>query len=426
MHFIKNPSLARYIPWAIWLCGGVFYCYQFVLRVSPSVMTKDLMVAFQVNSYVLGILSAFYYYAYDALQIPLGFIMDRFGPRRVLTFSTLLCVIGTFLFATADALPLASTGRLLMGAGSACAFIGTLKLATLWFPPQKVGKVIGFTMVLGTIGATSGGAPLAFLLEHIGWRSSLFIMSGLGLILASAMWFIIRDKNTSTTNEISFPSAHELGKNLAQLLKTPQFWFIAVYSSFMYVPLAAFADLWGVPYLSTVYHIERKIAASAIAMIFLGMAIASPITTYLSDYFQTRRKPMILGASFSLVFYIIIVFIPIPLPFMYVLLFLTGASFTGQLLGFAAICEIIPSSMSGLTLGLTNMIVMLSGVIFQPLVGWVLDKSWNGKIVQGIPFYTLANWKLALLAIPICLVIAVLLTFFMHETFGKNSTKNIG
>ncbi|OJX13023.1 MAG: hypothetical protein BGO77_00975 [Caedibacter sp. 37-49] len=426
MYFIKNPSLARYIPWAIWLCGGVFYCYQFVLRVSPSVMTKDLMVAFQVNSYVLGILSAFYYYAYDALQIPLGFIMDRFGPRRVLTFSTLLCVIGTFLFATADALPLASTGRLLMGAGSACAFIGTLKLATLWFPPQKVGKVIGFTMVLGTIGATSGGAPLAFLLEHIGWRSSLLIMSGLGLILASAMWFIICDKNTSTVNEISFPSARELGKNLVQLLKTPQFWFIAVYSSFMYVPLAAFADLWGVPYLSTVYHIERKIAASAIAMIFFGMAIASPITTYLSDYFQTRRKPMILGASFSLVFYIIIVFIPIPLPFMYILLFLTGASFTGQLLGFAAICEIIPSSMSGLTLGLTNMVVMLSGVIFQPFVGWILDKSWNGKIVQGIPFYTLANWKLALLSIPVCLVIALLLTLFMHETFGKNSTKDIG
>ncbi len=423
MHFIKNPSLLRYIPWAIWSCGGLFYCYQFVLRVSPSVMTNDLMVAFQVNSYVLGILSAFYYYAYDALQIPLGFIMDRFGPRRVLTFSTLLCVVGTFLFATADALSLASVGRLLMGAGSACAFIGTLKLATLWFPPQKVGKVIGFTMVLGTLGATSGGAPLAFLLEHIGWRSSLFLMSGLGLILASAMWFIIRDKNSSTVSETSFPSARDLGKSLTRLLKTPQFWFIAVYSSLMYVPLAAFADLWGVPYLSTVYHIERKIAASAIAMIFFGIAIASPITTYLSDYFQTRRKPMIIGATFSLFFYIIIVFIPVPLPLMYVLLFLTGASFTGQLLGFAAICEIIPSSMSGLTLGLTNMIVMLSGVIFQPFVGWVLDKFWDGKIEQGIPFYTLTNWKFALLSIPVCLLIAIVLTCFMHETFEKNSTK---
>lgn len=420
MKFIKNPSFIRYIPWAIWLCGGLFYCYQFVLRVSPSIMTTELMRAFQVNGYALGILSAFYYYAYDALQIPLGFIMDRFGPRRVLTVSTSLCVAGSFLFASATSLPLASIGRLLMGAGSACAFIGTLKLATLWFPPQKVGKVIGFTMVLGTIGATSGGAPLAFLLEHIGWRASLFLMSGLGLMLALAMWFIIRDKNTPSLKETPLPSARDLWKGLSQLLRTSQFWFIAIYSSLMYVPLAAFADLWGVPYLSTVYNLERKIAASAIAMIFLGIAVASPITTYLSDYFQTRRQPMIISAICSIALYIIIILVPVPLPIMYGLLFLAGISFTGQLLGFAAICEIIPSSMSGLTLGLTNMTVMLSGVIFQPFIGWVLDKAWDGKIDQGLPFYTLANWKLALSSIPICLFIALLLTYFIRETFAKN------
>lgn len=420
MKFIKNSCFIRYVPWAIWLCGGLFYCYQFVLRVSPSIMTADLMRAFQVNGYALGILSAFYYYAYDALQIPLGFIMDRFGPRRVLTFSTSLCVAGSFLFASATTLPLASIGRLLMGAGSACAFIGTLKLATLWFPPQKVGKVIGFTMVLGTIGATSGGAPLAFLLEHIGWRASLFLMSGLGVVLALTMWFVIRDKNAPSLPEVPLPTACNLWKGLSQLLTTPQFWFIASYSSLMYVPLSAFADLWGVPYLSAVYNLERKISASAIAMIFFGIAIASPITTYLSDYFQTRRYPMIISAISSIILYIIIIFVPVSLPIMYWLLFLTGVSFTGQLLGFAAICEIIPSSMSGLTLGLTNMTVMLSGVIFQPLIGLALDKAWNGKIEQGLPFYTLENWKLALSPIPLCLFLAFLLTYFIRETFARN------
>jgi len=421
MKSIKKTYFMHYLPWAIWLCGGLFYCYQFILRVSPSIMTEELMRAFQVNGYALGVLSAFYYYAYDALQIPLGFIMDRFGPRRVLTFSTSLCVLGSFLFASATILPFAAIGRLLMGAGSACAFIGTLKLATLWFPPQKVGKIIGFTMVLGTIGATSGGAPLAFLLEYIGWRASLLLISGLGLLLALAMWFIIRDKNnTSSSIEPLLPSANDLWKGLSKLLRNSQFWIIATYSSLMYVPLSAFADLWGVPYLSTIYHLERKIAASAIAMIFFGIAIASPITPYLSDYFQTRRYPMIISAIVSVILYAVIIFVPIPLPVMYVLLFLTGISFTGQLLGFAAICEIIPSSMSGLTLGLTNMTVMLSGVIFQPFIGWILDKAWNGKIEQGLPFYTLENWKLALASIPLCLILALSLTYFIRETFTKN------
>jgi MFS family permease len=420
MKFIKNHCFAHYIPWAIWLCGGLFYCYQFVLRVSPSIMTTELMRAFQVNGYALGILSAFYYYAYDALQIPLGFIMDRFGPRRVLTCSTAICVAGSFIFASATTLSFASIGRLLMGAGSACAFIGTLKLATLWFPPPKVGKIIGFTMVLGTIGATSGGAPLAFLLEYIGWRASLFLISGLGVLLALTMWLVIRDKNVPSSKEGFPPSARELGKGLSQLLRTSQFWFIAIYSSLMYVPLSAFADLWGVPYLSAVYSLERKIAASAIAMIFLGIAVASPITTYLSDYFQTRRLPMIFAALCSFILYTIIVFVPVSLSLMYVLLFLAGVSFTGQLLGFAAICEIIPASMSGLTLGLTNMTVMLSGVIFQPFIGWALDKAWDGKIEQGIPYFTLENWKLALGSILLCLFLALLLTCFIRETFAKN------
>ncbi|MBX9697020.1 MAG: MFS transporter, partial [Alphaproteobacteria bacterium] len=131
----------------IWACGGLFYFYQFIFRVSPSVMTEELRTAFDANAYQIGNMISYYYIAYAILQIPIGLLLDRYGPRRLLTFSCLVCALGGAVFANAYTMPVASFGRFLMGAGSACAFIGTLKLATLWFPLEKVGLAAGVTML---------------------------------------------------------------------------------------------------------------------------------------------------------------------------------------------------------------------------------------------------------------------------------------
>ncbi|WP_032113075.1 MFS transporter [Candidatus Paracaedibacter symbiosus] len=129
------PSLKS---WMIWICASLFYFYEMILRASPSVMTDDLMRDFGVDSTALGVLSSFYYYAYVILQVPCGIIVDRFGTRRVVTFSTLLCVIGSLCFAYSDSLPLAQLGRFLIGAGSACAFISCLKISADWFLPAQL------------------------------------------------------------------------------------------------------------------------------------------------------------------------------------------------------------------------------------------------------------------------------------------------
>jgi sugar phosphate permease len=119
--------------WLFWGLAALFYFYQFILRVSPGVMSHELMRDFAVQGCALGVLGAFYYNAYAAMQIPLGILMDRFGPRRLIAVSCATAALGTYFFSQAETLALASFGRLLMGAGAACGFIGTIKLATLWF-----------------------------------------------------------------------------------------------------------------------------------------------------------------------------------------------------------------------------------------------------------------------------------------------------
>ena len=108
---------AAWLPWLTWSLGALLFCYGFFQRVAPSVMIDPLMRDLAVGGAVLGNLSAFYFYAYAGLQIPVGLMVDRWGPRRLLTAGALLCGLGSLLFAQAEGLPLAYAGRLLIGAG---------------------------------------------------------------------------------------------------------------------------------------------------------------------------------------------------------------------------------------------------------------------------------------------------------------------
>ncbi len=197
-------------------------------------MTEELRTAFDANSYQIGNMISYYYIAYAILQIPIGLLLDRYGPRRLLTFSCLLCALGGAVFANAYTMPVASLGRFLMGAGSACAFIGTLKLATLWFPLEKVGLAAGVTMLLGFLGATSAGAPLAMLIEHFGWREVMCIISLGGIALAALIWNVVRDaprdkmsvlKESTQSQPILF--------GLITVIRNKQVWLLAFYGCLM-------------------------------------------------------------------------------------------------------------------------------------------------------------------------------------------------
>ncbi len=415
-------SSDRLLPWKIWACGSFFYFFQFILRISPSIITEDLMRHFNVQSYSLGVLSAFFYNAYALMQVPIGMIVDRFGPRKILAFSCLTTVIGTLIFSMSQSLSMASFGRLLIGAGSACALLGSIKLITLWFPPQRVGRLIGLTIFLGTLGASMGGVPLAFLIEKTNWKIAFLLLAILGLCLAITIWLVVKDKNPQDNPwNRPLPSNTEgsfLLKGLLTIVRMPKIWVIAVYSALMYVPIAAFADLWGVPFVREMYGLDRPVAASVISMIFIGAAVGSPISTFLSDYYKTRLWPMRISAVGSIFVYTTIIYLPnIPLSGMYMLLFLAGIFYSGKILSFASICDIVPHSVSGVAIGFANMNVMLSGVICLPLIGGLLDHFWQGKITNGLPDYTLSEWRFALCPIPLSILLAFLLLKFITETF---------
>jgi len=143
---------------AAWMLAASTFLYAFLQRVSPSVMVEDLMAGFGVGGTVLGNLSAFYLYAYAALQVPLGMLFDRFGVRRLMAGSMLAAAAGSAIFAAAQAIEMAYLGRMLIGAGVACTFVGALTVTAQTMPPARFAMLAGIVQMLGMVGAIFGSA----------------------------------------------------------------------------------------------------------------------------------------------------------------------------------------------------------------------------------------------------------------------------
>ncbi|MCE3238914.1 MAG: transporter, partial [Gammaproteobacteria bacterium] len=173
----------------VWLTGTLFYFYEFFIQVAPNVMMPDLTRHFGIGAAQFGFLATAYYIGYAMMQIPAGTLLDRFGARRLIVIATLICALGSFLTAHAQTWALVELARFATGIGSAFAALGSLVLAANWFPTNRFGILSGFVLTIGMLGAVSGQHPLAVMVESIGWRESLDVLTAVGLVYAVLTWF---------------------------------------------------------------------------------------------------------------------------------------------------------------------------------------------------------------------------------------------
>jgi len=408
-----------WFSWLVCMLGALFYCYEYYLRIAPSVMTIDLMHAFDISATALGNLAAFYYYAYTPMQLPVGIMMDRYGPRRLLILACLACAIGAYLFTQTFHIGIAQFGRFLIGFGSAFAFVGVLKLAAIWLPPERFAFMSGFATALGALGAIAGDISLSALVNHFGWQSTTLMAASGGIILAIMMFALMPKRQGKARSEPQM-SYKQLFVGLGCLLKNRQIWLNGIIGGLIYIPTTAFAELWGIPYLEQAYHYSKLDAASTISMIFLGWVVGAPLMGVLSTKIQLRRLPMTLGSLIAAALITLVIYMPgLPMGWVAGLLFIFGIFSSAQILVFAIGRENSPFELAGTVIALTNLFVMLSGAIFQPLIGYMLDKHRHGALVKNLHYYNLADYQFALSILPIGLIVASLLSLLLRETHCK-------
>lgn len=412
MKLSSNSTSKTLTTLAIIMCvlGAIFYAYEYYLRIAPGVMSSELKLAFSIGDKAFGYLVACYFYAYTPLQIPVGLMLDRFGPRKILTFACFLCAFGIYLFSATSHFSVALLGRFLVGFGSAFAYVGVLKIANLWLPKRYFALVAGITSALGMFGAITGTLTMTHLVDSIGWETTLYYAVAVGAVLTAMLWFIIREDVKIPEEMVSF----EL-HGLVKMIKNPQLWINGFIGCLTFLPLLVFAD-WGVEYLKAI-GLTKQEAARGLSMVYLGFAVGGPFWGWFSDQYKSRRIPLMLGSSMSALLMMVIIFMPSPSTlWMYSLLF-SMAFFTGaEILIFAVGNDLSPSALSATTAAFMNTLTMVGGFTLPPIIGEWLDKSVQLS-AEGLPMISLHDYTLTFIVLPISLAIAAVLSFILKETY---------
>ena len=401
------------------LLGAFFYCYEFVLRIIPGALQSELSAAFgHISASSFGQLSAFYYFAYSPMQMPVGMLMDRYGPRRLLSFACLCCTLGSVMFSYSSSVLVAGGGRFLVGFGSSFAFVGVLSLALQWLPRRFFSLVAGLITTLGMLGLVYGEVKITEMAVTMGLSYVLSMMVIFGVILTILIFLLVRDgPGDHRTKMQPLP---DFFQNVIKVLVSPQVWLIGFVGACLYTSLSVFGELWGKSYLEHAHHLTKVQAAKSISFMFLGWAVGAPVAGYLSDLSGRRVLPLVIGAILAFVCICIILYCPgLSYVSLNILLFLYGVFSATELIVFIMAKENSGAQLSGTVFAATNMIVTLGGVIFQPLVGKLLDTFGDSGLVNGDHIYTVIDYQVALSLLPLSLLLVMIAAFFLKDHCRK-------
>ena len=369
--------------WMIWGTAALFYLYEFFVRVAPSAMEPELQAHFGLTAAALGAAAGTYYLIYSPMQLLSGTIIDKFGPKRVLLISALVCTFGAFLQIAGDSSMFLVAARFCQGLGSAFAFVGTMYVAAEWFPRSMLAMISGLTTSLGMAGAIIGNAGIANMVEDLGWQSALLVAGVVGLAITALIAVVVPSHEPADFEQPAEKKPHVLAA-LKIVYSNPQSWYIGIVGATLYMPLAIIGALWGAEYVISLTGATKLEAASAVSMMYVGWLIGGPIAGYLSDRFNARRL-FLVGASIAT--FVVTMFIALtpslPLSAMFGVLLLLGFASTSQVVCFAAAVEHNPHSVTGTSLAATNMIIMLMGGMGEWLFGELLD-FFNGPAAAGV------------------------------------------
>jgi len=374
-----------FVPFAL----GYFLSY--LVRVVNAVIAPDLVMELGLTAADLGLLTSANFLAFAAAQLPLGILLDRFGPRRTEASLLLFAAAGAFLFATAKTLPGLIIGRALIGFGTSACLMAAFKAYIMWMPGKRIPLINGLQMTAGGLGAVTGTVPVEWALSVTDWRG-LFISFGWTAAILSLILYLVVPQRIGT-DSITCTLRDQIG-GIVQIYTSPIFWRIAPFTIASQSMFLGTQSLWSGPWLSDVAGLERDIVASyllliAIAMVggFLGMGA---IADRLGKKNIKTIDVSVVGMSIFTIIQLPIILqwtdwaLPIWMAF--------GFFGTAGILSYAALPQYFPPQMAGRVI--TGLNVFTFGCAFAAQWGMgIIISLWSSSGVPGS--YSPASYQAA-------------------------------
>lgn len=399
-----NTHMTSFRSSLIWATVALFYFYENILTTCLGVMTNEVMHHFNISHVEVGILASAFFTAYGIMQIPVGWFIQKYSVRNSITTAVILCVIGTWLFATSQCFYVAVLSRALMGIGASFAPLCAFEVAALYFHPRRFAMLTGLLLTFGSLGGISGQVPFKMLLEKFGFNDAIITLSVLGVVLALGLYIIVPNDKRSYSEDKKL--------SLKDTLTQTNVWLIMIYAALMYGPYLVLQSIWGKPFIEEALKISPHQAAGLLQIMMLGFLIGSPVLGYISDKYDQRKYFL----AFSSLSTMIIMIALLQKTFMQLniyalLLFLIGLCSSGFLISFTILKQSVPSHLRSISLGVMNSINTLGGITLPPLIG-----SWIQKNINSNNLYPYTD---SLIILPILVFAALVCSLLINETKEK-------
>lgn len=355
---------SRAVAYMVWIIASVFYAYQYILRVMPNIMLDDIMTRFDIGAGIFGQFSGVYYIGYSLLHLPIGILLDRYGPKKIMSLCILLTVIGMVPLVVADHWIYPLAGRFLVGIGSSAAILGLFKIIRMAFSEERFPRMLSFSVTIGISGAIYGGAPVSYMMEAFGYQTVIQIFAFIGVALALITYWIIPDQKSAVQTSVM--------ADIGEVLCNGRVILACLFAGMMVGPLEGFADVWGTAFLKQVYGFEGSLAASLPAMIFIGMCFGAPLLSFIAEKVGYLGAIIGAGALMSLIFAGLLM-MSLTSGAIGIGFTLVGICCAYQIIAIFKVSTYAREQVAGLTTAVANMIIMVFGYIFHTIIGTVVN-----------------------------------------------------
>lgn len=399
-------AFSRSMAWCIWLIASIFYAYQYILRVMPNIMLTDIMHQFNIDAAVFGQFSGAYYIGYCVMHLPIGIMLDRYGPRKIMSICILFTVVGLLPIIYADNWLYPIIGRVLIGMGSSAAILGTFKIVRMAFREKYFTRMLSFSVTIGLIGAIYGGVPVSYLCDSYGHKAVIEIFALFGVVFAFLTYCLVPEIESSHQTTVL--------TDIKTVFTNTKVILICCLAGLMVGPMEGFADAWGSEFLKKVYGFDSQTANSLTSLIYIGMCFA-PILSRVAEKTGYYVGTITGAGVVMLLAFILLIAGILDLKTITISFFMVGICCAYQILAIYKASTYLPENVAGLTTAVANMIIMSFGYIFHSVIGAIIKSYSTSGAVDSFSY--------GISVIPITLLIGTigfsLISYLERTTINK-------
>ncbi len=361
---VENRSLILrvFLPFV----AGYYLAYLF--RTINAVIAAPLATELELGAGDLGLLTSVYFLTFAVAQIPIGILLDRYGPRRIQSALLVVAAVGSALFAASDNFLMLLVGRALIGLGVAAALTAGLKALVLWFPGDRLSLLNGLMVMLGALGAVTATLPADLLLVWIGWRELFGLFALLTAACAAIIYCVVPEAAPIANAAVSV--------GLRKVYADPSFWRLAPLSSACIGTAWALQGLWAAQWLTDVDGLDRTEVVQHLFAMAVALSLGAILLGVAADRLRTRGVgPELLLGSVAAVFIAtqLALILRLPLP-SYLLWAVVAAVGAATVLSYAIVAEYFPKELAGRANGALNLCHIAAAFVVQYATGVVLAR----------------------------------------------------